>query len=155
MKIISKLLSPNDVGETGSHQVGILVPKYGGFLDFFPRLNTNALNPDASVDFLDPNGKHWGFRFIYYNNGKFGGTRNEYRLTRMTGFFRTFGARSGDGIVLSLDEKGLYHAAIMPQPDVARVPSPETIDDKNIEQFKAYNLTFDSNWKIVNWEERP
>ena len=48
-------------------------------------------------------GVTWRFRYIYYNNRLHdeGGTRDEYRITHMTKFFRAVGAREGDILVLS------------------------------------------------------
>jgi len=82
--IISKLLSQNDAGQTGGHQAGILIPKSGGILDFFPVLNINEKNPRIQIVFTDETDRKWEFNFIYYNSKLFGGTRNEYRLTGMT-----------------------------------------------------------------------
>jgi hypothetical protein len=97
---IKKVLSPNDTGETGGHQAGILIPKDKQILSFFPRLNSTLKNPRTSLDFLDETGKEWTFSFIYYNNKYFGGTRNEYRITGMTAFFREFNLKAGDSIIL-------------------------------------------------------
>jgi hypothetical protein len=51
----------------------------------------------------DDNGSVWRFRFIHYNNSLHdpGGTRDEYRITWMTAFFRAIGATAGDTVVLS------------------------------------------------------
>jgi len=97
---IEKLLSANDTGETGGHQAGILVPKGGGVLAFFPHLNETLKNPRAVLDVIDDTGREWTFAFIYYNNRYFGGTRNEYRLTGMTAFFREFNLKAGDAVIL-------------------------------------------------------
>ena len=88
---ISKVLSANDTGETGGHQAGLLIPKQERILSFFPSLDASTLNPRAHLQFEDDVGALWEFAFIYYNNGLFGGTRNEYRLTRMTRFMREAG----------------------------------------------------------------
>ena len=40
---VQKTLSPNDMGDTRSHQAGIHVPK--SLVHFFPALNESALNP--------------------------------------------------------------------------------------------------------------
>ena len=50
----------------------------------------------------------WEFAFIYYNNRRFGGTRNEYRLTRMTRYIRQAGLVSGDDVILHRDVHGRY-----------------------------------------------
>ncbi len=99
MQTIEKVLSANDTGETGGHQAGILVPKDPRILGFFPRLDRTIENPRAVVDIRDDTGHEWTFNFIYYNNRLFGGTRNEFRLTGMTAFFREFNLKTGDTLV--------------------------------------------------------
>lgn len=100
---IVKTLSANDTGETGAHQAGILVPKESGLLSFFPKLDASQYNPRVHLNFLDDGGKFWEFAFIYYNNALFDGTRNEYRLTRMTKYIRQAGLVVGDELILSRD----------------------------------------------------
>jgi len=99
---ITKILSANDVGETGGHQAGILVPKDLEILSFFPSLNPKEKNPRVMLVFREGDGiTRWDFNFIYYNNRFFGGTRNEYRLTCMTQYLRARNAKVGDQVVLS------------------------------------------------------
>lgn len=99
---IVKALSANDVGETGGHQAGVLVPKSAEILSFFPTLSAKEKNPRVRLVFRDEDGlTRWEFVFIYYNNKFFGGTRNEYRLTCMTKYLRSRNAKVGDEIVLS------------------------------------------------------
>jgi hypothetical protein len=98
MHAIEKILSANDTGETGGHQAGICVPKAENILSFFPPLNPELKNPRQVLDIKDDAGTFWSFNFIYYNNRFFGGTRNEYRLTGMTAFFREFNLKDGDKI---------------------------------------------------------
>jgi hypothetical protein len=102
-KRIAKTLSANDTGETGAHQAGILVPKEEDVLSFFPLLDSKKYNPRCHIMFLDDEGKFWEFAFIYYNNGLFEGTRNEYRLTRMTKYIRQGRLVVGDEVILSHD----------------------------------------------------
>jgi Restriction endonuclease EcoRII, N-terminal len=98
---ISKLLSANDTGETGAHQAGILIQKDSGVVSFFPRLDASDYNPRCHLFFEDAAGERWEFAFIYYNNKLLGrGTRNEYRLTRMTNYFRRHSLQAGDEIML-------------------------------------------------------
>ena len=94
----AKVLSANDVGATGSHQAGILVPKGDpDLLAFFPPLDAAELNPDAWIVCEDDAGEEWRLRYIYYNNRLHGtGTRNEYRLTHLTRLFKRQRARAGD-----------------------------------------------------------
>ena len=94
---IAKVLSNNDVGTTGSHQAGMCVPRSGDVRSFFPPLDENVLNPRAVVVVREAvSSTRWEFNFIYYNNRRFGGTRNEYRLTGMTAYLRAVGAKAGD-----------------------------------------------------------
>ncbi len=107
-RTIRKTLSANDVGETGGHQAGILIPRDQRILSFFPSLSVAELNPRTHIVFKDPTGELWEFAFIYYNNRHFGGTRNEYRLTRMTRYMRQIGLASGDEIILHRAKHGGY-----------------------------------------------
>lgn len=106
---ITKHLSRNDTGETGGHQAGILVPREPQILAFFPRLDPDEYNPRHRLVFRDVLGTKWTFYYIYYNNRRFGGTRNEYRLTCMTPFMRTHNLRAGDTLTLSRDEDSNFH----------------------------------------------
>lgn len=103
---IKKILSANDVGETGTHQAGMLIPKTDEILSFFPPLNRNTKNPRAILDFTDINNRLWRFVFIFYNNAFFGGTRNEYRLTHMTAYLQSYKLQSGDQIILKREIDG-------------------------------------------------
>ena len=99
---IEKTLSANDTSESGTHQAGILIPKTGGALAFFPELDNTVKNPRAVIDVIDDGGKEWSFQFIYYNGRTLGvGTRNEYRLTGMTGFLRQFALKAGDKVTFT------------------------------------------------------
>lgn len=107
-RTISKVLSPNDVGETGGHQAGFLIPKIGDALHFFPELDSSIKNPRHPIFIYDDFGGRWELSFIYYNNKFFGGTRNEYRLTGLTKFFAQNRLVSGDTIILTKDEDDRY-----------------------------------------------
>jgi len=100
---ITKELSANDTGETGGHQAGILVPKDPRILSFFPPLGIDEKNPRHHLVFYDDDGQRWEFAFIYYNNAFFDGTRNEFRLTRMTPYIKGNGLQAGDHIALRRD----------------------------------------------------
>lgn len=99
-QIVEKILSANDTGETGGHQAGILVPKDASILGFFPHLDASVKNPRVVLQVVDDTGREWTFNFIYYNNRIWGGTRNEYRLTGMTAYFREFNLKAGDVVIL-------------------------------------------------------
>jgi hypothetical protein len=107
-KSISKTLSANDIGGTGAHQAGMHIPKAGDILAFFPPLNPKEKNPRHLLLFYDENNVRWEFSFIYYNNKFFGGTRNEYRLTCMTKFFKSCNLKEGDELILNQTNGGQY-----------------------------------------------
>ncbi|MFT4804049.1 MAG: hypothetical protein ACI9YE_001247 [Psychroserpens sp.] len=97
---VSKVLSANDTAETGAHQAGMLIPKDPRILGLFPELDNKNKNPRVHISFKDDSGSFWEFAFIYYNNKYFGGTRNEFRLTRMTGYIRENNLVKDDEIIL-------------------------------------------------------
>ena len=131
---IEKTLSANDTGETGGHQAGIHVPRDAQILAFFPNLDSSVMNPRSVVDVVDDSGHEWTFSFIYYNNRFFGGTRNEYRLTRMTAFFREFNLKAGDIITMCRESSRRIRI---------------TFKRAN-EQGKALKLSM--NWKVIETE---
>jgi len=99
-----KTLTANDTGESATHQAGIHIPKSEEeLLQFLPFLDPGVKNPDIWIEFVDETGAEWTFRYVYYNNRLHdeGGTRNEYRLTHTTQFFRAVGAASGDVLCLA------------------------------------------------------
>lgn len=105
-----KLLTANDTGETGGHQAGIHIPKsQTDLLALLPPLDPRQKNPDAWLEMTDDSGAVWRLRYVYYNNRLHdeNGTRDEYRITHMTKFFRAMGAKEGDILMLSgtQDEK--------------------------------------------------
>lgn len=104
---LHKILSKNDTGETGGHQDGFHIPKTEEALSFFPNLDKRTKNPRAQISFRDPEtNEHWSFSFIYYNNKFFGGTRNEYRLTRVARYIKSKGLSSGDIVMLDCTNTG-------------------------------------------------
>ena len=144
---ISKVLSPNDTGETGGHQAGICVPKGGEVLEFFPDLGNTEKNPRATLFFTDESGKEWKFCFIYYNNKFFDakGTRNEYRLTGMTAYFREHGLKAGDTITLSHQQDGI---------DIIRYKrniAPVVTESVEADGTKHRKLTIGSNWMVIDY----
>lgn len=136
MRSITKVLSPNDVGDTGTHQAGLLVPKDSTILEFFPALDSTLKNPRATITCGAPDGTEWEFCFIYYNNSRFGGTRNEYRLTKMTRFFRHEGLRAGDHIVFAQNGHRRYRLEY------------ERLLASNGDRPKV--LALGSTWKVVS-----
>lgn len=142
-KSISKTLSDNDTGATGGHQAGMLIPKREDLISFFPQLDTSAKNPRAAMYFMDISDKVWKFQFIYYNNKFFGGTRNEYRLTGMTRFYREANLKSGDEVILTREENQLLitysRKKDMVKEDEARYGAKKTI------------IVLGGGWKVINY----
>jgi hypothetical protein len=111
---IKKILSANDIGSTGAHQAGILVPKAPEILTFFPTLDGSIKNPRLTLHFFEEDDvTKWPFEFIYYNNRFFGGTRNEYRLTCMTHYLRAKDAAVGEEIEFSANSAGRRYVRIL------------------------------------------
>ena len=54
---ILKVLTPNDVGATHSHQAGWAIQK--GVIDFFPPLDPLEVNPDTWLLAIGPGGQTW------------------------------------------------------------------------------------------------
>ena len=97
---VRKTLSPNDTGDTRSHQAGIHVPK--ALVHFFPVLNESTLNPRANVRLQSEQGVIGSCTYIHYNNKVLSdGTRDEHRITRIRSFLTQCGARTGDTIELN------------------------------------------------------
>ena len=143
---ISKVLSANDTGETGGHQAGICVPKGSDARFFFPDLGNATKNPRVTLVFEDDWGQRWPFNFIFYNN-KFHcpkGTRNEYRLTGLTRFFRENGLKSGDEIILIHGADGLDYIKFK---KVGRGSSSLVFCDGEIIKTK---LTIKDNWRVID-----
>ena len=138
---ISKRLSRNDTGETGAHMAGILIPKRENILNFFPVLPKDEKNPREEITFFDTNGKHWNFAFIYYNNKFFNGTRNEYRLTRMTKYLREHNLKEDDVITLSRDAEAKYHIDFEQSGDTAK-----NIDDRK--------LVLGKSWIVIKYKRK-
>jgi len=140
---ISKQLSMNDSGETGGHQAGMLIPKNGEILGFFPKLDSSQKNPRASMYFTDKYGKIWKMNFIYYNNRFFGGTRNEYRLTGMTAWFRESNLKAGDEIILTRRNNQLSI-------DYRRENAP-VMQESITDGTKKTVLLIGGGWKVIDY----
>ena len=128
MQTYEKGLTANDTGETGAHQAGVHVPKsQTDLLSFLPPLDPSIKNPDAWLEMKDDAGEVWRFRYIHYNNSLHdpGGTRDEFRITHMTGFFRSAGATAGDTLVLSgIPGTGRFNISVRkPDPVAESEPS--------------------------------
>lgn len=115
-----KLLTANDIGATGAHQAGIHVPKSRpDLIAFLPPLDPAIKNPDAWLSCIDETGEAWSFRYIYYNNSlhDLKGTRDEYRITHMTKFFRAAGAAEGHLFSISADPGEARYSVRVMQPE--------------------------------------
>lgn len=138
-KIVSKKLSANDVGTTGGHQAGILVPKVPGILTFFPSLDPATKNPRLTLVVRElEDSTRWEFNFIYYNNALFGGTRNEYRLTCMTKYLRAIGAKEGDDLLFSKDDNGSIYIDCL-----RAIENQPVVNDDGV-------LILGGGWKIIS-----
>ncbi len=137
---ISKILSANDTGETKAHQAGILIPKEERILRFFPRLDSKEKNPRTILIVRDSLSNKWKFNFIYYNNKFFGGTRNEYRLTGMTGYIKSNNLKAGDEIFLEKDDENRYFISYKKTEGI----SEETPD-------YGTRLKLGNKWKIISF----
>lgn len=144
-KTFRKTLSANDVGATGGHQGGILVPKSEGeLLAFLPPLDPAVKNPDAWLECIDEGGTLRRLRFVYYNNRlhEAKGTRNEYRITYLTSYFKEMGAREGDTFEISREEAfHTYSIQISRQ-----LTKPEAIR----EEKQAHRIKIGSGWRRVH-----
>lgn len=131
---ISKILTANDIGATGGHQAGITVPKTVQMLSFFPDLDNAEINPRVILNGADAaTMEELDIKFIYYN-GKLHGTstRNEYRLTGLTDFFRKNNAAVGDELQIERKYQNSYFLSIVP----AQKSGPTADDNRNQNKIK-------------------
>lgn len=101
----TKVLSANDLGLTGTHQSGVLLPKALAMHSFLPELNYETINPRATVEFWCPAlSSTIEVQYIYYNAKTLGtGTRNEFRLTRLAPLFHVAKPRVGQLLEFSFE----------------------------------------------------
>ena len=98
-----KVLTANDTGHSRGHQAGIHVPKgQQDLIALLPQLSAAEKNPSVWLSAVDEQETRWQFRYVYYNNSLHGatGTRDEFRITHMTSYFRAVGARPGDVLII-------------------------------------------------------
>ncbi len=76
-KALLKFISPNDVGQTGSHQTGYYLPKKAAHL-FTPYPPDKGQNSEHPVSIYWQDGRVTDSRVKWYGKG----TRSEYRITR-------------------------------------------------------------------------
>jgi len=127
---ISKILTRNDTGESGGHQDGFHVPKT--VVNFFPDLNVNKKNPRMEILFKDTFFHEWVFNYIYYNNKKFGGTRDEYRLTRTAGYIKSYNLQTGDAVTLSRQDSEYFIS-----------------HDQTHEKIIVKKIVLNNKWKVI------
>lgn len=140
-RVVVKILSKNDLGLSGSHQAGILVPKELVKEEFFPRLDEEEFNPHCMIVFFVGD-KKYEFNYIHYNSKVFGtGTRNEYRLTRLSRFYKDFGCGLGDRLVFSFSEKlERYYLS---------VKKIEQVEREIVQEYtKDHPLVIHANWEF-------
>lgn len=98
-----KVLTANDTGHSGGHQAGIHVPKgQRELIALLPKLSATEKNPSVWLSVVDEQKVRWQFRYVYYNNSLHvaSGTRDEFRITHMTSYFRAVGAKPGDVLII-------------------------------------------------------
>ena len=141
---VTKVLSKNDLGITGSHQAGIVLPRNGEILALFPTLDASRYNPRCQVTVYEPRtGSHHTFQMIYYNGKLLGmSTRNEYRLTGMTKMLRDMGAGPGDH--LTFTRTGLGDLTVTLESNPAEAPA------EDMEPTPAVGRTLRGGWTIVD-----
>ncbi|AUZ88406.1 hypothetical protein CVO76_12745 [Arthrobacter agilis] len=151
---VRKPLTPNDVGVTGSHQAGVVIPRDPRMLAFFPPLDAGRRNPRSTIPFSDDDGREWRLNYIYYNGKILGfSTRNEYRLTGLTPFLRNHNASPGDLLELSRhpEERWGIRLITKDRPAIGNGSDSETQADK--QSFPAFGVletvTLSGTWSAV------
>lgn len=113
----AKILSPNDLGLTGSHQSGILVPRSSPLAALISPHQHEEVNPRRALRPILTNiSAPVVSTLIYYNNKRRGGTRNEFRLTRTTWLIQKVGARPGDLLEFHLADNDLVEVTLNTPP---------------------------------------
>lgn len=158
---VFKILSRNDVGETGSHQSGMSIPKAVMETGIFPKLGTSKLNPRSVVEFYEEDDTRWEFQFIYYNDLFFGKPRNkahdEYRLTCIIDLIRKNNIKSGDEIYFYVDELGKRRVGFLKRQainskDTAELNSCKSLNEPETEyNAKKCVLKLSGKWRSVKY----
>lgn len=152
---VRKVLTPNDVGTTGSHQAGVAVPRQEAMLAFFPALDTTEYNPRQLLIFREVGGiDEWPLNFIYYN-GKLHGrsTRNEYRLTGLTPFFKKQRAAVGDILQLGRTQTGRWTIELshsMEQAALEEILSPPSFEVNHESSVGYETIKLSGTWSAVS-----
>lgn len=113
MKRFGKILSPNDLGLTGSHQAGLFVPKHCELITLIPKEALIEENPRVRfAPFCRELDREVSCSLIYYNNRLRGGTRDEFRLTGVTWLRNALFAQPGDVLEFLLENMKLSEVAL-------------------------------------------
>lgn len=117
MNSVRKRISKNDLGLTGGHQSGLLVPKTA--VPLLPALAEDEPNPKMQLEIEDQDGRRSTATYTHYNNKMVGdGTRDEYRLTNMRAWFDANAPEVNDFVVFlqyAHDTLHVHHEAISPR----------------------------------------
>lgn len=106
--VYCKFMTPNDTGETESHQAGLHISKLAWPL-VFDTPGVKGANMDRVWEVCWNGDAFTNSRAIYYGRG----TRNEYRLTRVGPTFRGAG-HTGDLLVMTRRyERGRLHVWVL------------------------------------------
>lgn len=140
--ILEKTLSANDVGTTGTHQAGVLVPKRPEALGVFPTLGHQSLNPRHVLSAFDETGRTWPLNLIYYNNRFFGGTRNEFRLTGVGPYLRARSAQAGDVLQIEKRDDNAYRLTLVRS---------ASFTEQEIAEDQVVRLRLTGSWRLVKW----
>jgi hypothetical protein len=136
--LIQKVLSANDLGLTGSHQAGIHVPRSLARSGYLPELDERAVNPREELT-LRTQDMVATCHFIFYNNRLRGGTRYEYRITRLAKLLHVLGAKVGDALLLEREDYATYSVS---RPEKVRVEAPRVSDSRSI-------LRISGTWVVI------
>lgn len=113
MKYFGKILSPNDLGLTGSHQAGLFVPKHCELIRLFPKEALLEENPRLRLrPFCRELDRQVMCSLIYYNNRLRGGTRDEFRLTGITWLRNWLFAQPGDVLEFTMENLKLTEVGL-------------------------------------------
>jgi hypothetical protein len=123
---------------------GILIPKGDGeLLAFLPHLDPKEYNPNEWILCVTPDGREFRLRYVYYNNRfhKPNGTRNEYRITHLTKYLKSEGAKEGDIFEISKEDGTIrYLINVVPATKAAEEP----VDDGPL------RINISSGWRRVH-----
>ena len=113
----AKILSHNDLGLTGSHQSGILVPRSSPLATLIPQERRDEVNPRRILTPILTNiSAPVTSSLIFYNNKARGGTRDEFRLTRTRWLVQQVEAQPGDVLEFIIEDDDLVEVTLTTRP---------------------------------------